>query len=84
MIHREWITPESAVLAGMGIALEDVAPGQGKLPVGDVNELAETDHRGEVVVRANQPIRIMLETLPQIQSTECSCREFIQTAVIGG
>ena len=33
---------------------------------------------------AENVIRIMLETLPQIQSTECSCREFIKTAVIGG
>ncbi len=33
---------------------------------------------------AENVIRIMLETIPQIQSTECSCREFIKTAVIGG
>ena len=33
---------------------------------------------------AENVIRIILETLPQIESTECSCREFIKTAVIGG
>jgi 5'-methylthioadenosine phosphorylase len=29
-------------------------------------------------------IRIMLETIPKIQFTECACKEFIKTAVIGG
>jgi len=33
---------------------------------------------------AQNVIRIMLETLPQIPSTECNCREFIKTSVIGG
>jgi hypothetical protein len=29
-------------------------------------------------------IRIMLETIPKIRFTECTCKEFIKTAVIGG
>ena len=33
---------------------------------------------------AENVIRLMLEVIPQIQSTECSCREFIETAVIRG
>ena len=33
---------------------------------------------------AENVIRIMLETIPQIHSTKCRCGEFIKTAVIGG
>jgi 5'-methylthioadenosine phosphorylase len=33
---------------------------------------------------AENVIRIMLETIPQIHSKECRCGEFIKTAVIGG
>jgi 5'-methylthioadenosine phosphorylase len=33
---------------------------------------------------AENVIRIMLETLPQIHAKGCHCREFIKTAVIGG
>jgi 5'-methylthioadenosine phosphorylase len=29
-------------------------------------------------------IRIMVETIPKIRFTECGCKEFIKTAVIGG
>ncbi len=33
---------------------------------------------------AENVIRIMVETIPKIRLTECSCGEFIKTAVIGG
>ena len=33
---------------------------------------------------AQNVIRLLLETIPKIRFTECSCREFIKTAVIGG
>ncbi len=33
---------------------------------------------------AENVIRILLETIPQIEATGCSCREFVKTAVIGG
>lgn len=33
---------------------------------------------------AENVIRILLETIPQIETTACSCREFVKTAVIGG
>ena len=33
---------------------------------------------------AQNVIRILLEAIPRIEPTECACREFIKTAVIGG
>ena len=33
---------------------------------------------------AENVIRILLETIPEIRFTECGCKEFIKTAVIGG
>ena len=33
---------------------------------------------------AENVIRLMLDTIPRVQGTECACREFIKTAVIGG
>jgi 5'-methylthioadenosine phosphorylase len=33
---------------------------------------------------AENVIRIMLETIPQIRSGQCGCSEFVKTAVIGG
>ena len=62
MVNRELTASVAAVLAAMAIPLEQIATGEGELPVGHPHELTQTNHRGQEIILPKHVGWVMFET----------------------
>ena len=63
MVNRELVAVVPAVLARVAIALENIAPGQRQLSVGNTNELPQSDHRWSHLIGPQQGCWVVFEAL---------------------
>jgi hypothetical protein len=54
MVNREFVSVVTAVLTRVSISLENIAPGQGQLPIRNSNELPQSDHSGTHLIWPQQ------------------------------